>query len=73
VERQLHLIGGVAAQISPKFRNNHPEIDWDKLTGLRHMIERQYGDSLAKRTWLTATKGLPEMMRHLETLLSDNK
>jgi uncharacterized protein with HEPN domain len=70
VERQLHLIGGVAAQIPPKFREKHSEIDWDRLAQLRHMIEHQYGDTLAKRTWLAATEGLPEMMGHLEKLIS---
>jgi hypothetical protein len=34
------------------------------------MIEPQYGDTLAKRVCLAATKGLPEMMRDLERLFS---
>ena len=69
IERQLRLIGDVADQISPKYRHDHPEINWIQLTGLHHMIEHQYGDTLAKRLWLTATEGLPEMMKHLEKLL----
>ena len=73
IERQLHLIGGVAAQIPVRFRKKHPEIAWIRLTELRHMIERQYGETLKKRTWLTATEGLPEILEHLEPLLSDKK
>ena len=69
VERQLRLIGNVADHIPPKFREHHPEIDWGKLTGLHHMIEHQYGDTLAKRTWLAAKESLPEMIGHLEKLL----
>ena len=70
VERQLRLIGDVAFQVSPKYRKKHPEIDWNRLTALRHMIEHQYGETVTKRLWLTATEGLPEMLGYLEKLLS---
>jgi uncharacterized protein with HEPN domain len=69
VERQLRLIGDVADHIPSKFRDKHPEIDWGKLMGLHHMIEHQYGDTLAKRVWFAATESLPEMMGNLEKLL----
>ena len=73
IERQLRLIGDVADHISPKFRDKHPEINWITLTQLHHMIEHQYGETMAKRMWLTATEGLPEIVQHLEPLLSDKK
>ena len=69
VERQLKLIGDVADHIPPKFRKNHPEIDWTQLTRLHHMIEHQYGETLTKRLWLAATEGLPEILKPLEKLL----
>ena len=69
VERQLRLIGDVADHIPTKFRDKHPDIDWGKLMGLHHMIEHQYGDTLAKRVWFAATESLPEMMGNLEKLL----
>ena len=63
------LIGDVADHIPPKYRDKHPEIDWGKLMGLHHMIEHQYGDTLAKRVWFAATESLPEMMGNLKKLL----
>jgi uncharacterized protein with HEPN domain len=69
IERQLRLIADVSFQISPRFRKKHPEIDWNRLTEFRHMIERQYGETLTKRVWLTATEGLPEILKSLEKLL----
>lgn len=73
IERQLRLIGDVADHIPLKYREKHPEINWITLTQLHHMIEHQYGDTLAKRLWLTATEGLPEIVQHLEPLLSNKK
>ena len=46
------------------------EMDENKLTELRHLVEYQYGETLARRTWLTATEGLPEIVEHLEPLLA---
>ena len=71
VERQLHVIGEVAAHISPQFRKKHPEIDWMRLSELRRFIAHQYGDTVTKRVWLAATESLPEMLVPLEKLLSE--
>jgi len=70
VERQLHLIGEVAAHISPHFRTKHPEVDWMKLSELRRFIAHQYGDTVTKRVWLAATESLPEVLVPLEKLIS---
>ena len=73
VERQLHVIGEVAAHIAPQFCQKHPEIEWIKLSGLRRFIAHQYGDTVIKRVWLAATEGLPEMLVPLEKLLSEQE
>ena len=70
VERQLHVIGEVAAHLSPRFCKKHPEIDWRKLSELRNIIAHQYGDTVTKRVWLAATVSLPEMLVPLEKLLT---
>ena len=70
VERQLHLIGEVAAHIPSRFRKKHPEIDWRSLSELRHFITHQYGDTVTRRVWLAATESLPAVLVLLEKLLS---
>jgi uncharacterized protein with HEPN domain len=70
VERQLHVIGEVAAHIPPGFCKKHPEIDWRSLSELRHFITHQYGDTVTKRVWIAATESLPELLAQLEPLLS---
>ena len=73
IERQLRLIGDVANHISPRYRAKHAEINWIKLTEFHHMLEHQYGETLAKRMWLAATESLPDMMAQLDKLISDRK
>ena len=70
VERQLHMIGEVAAHLSPRFCEKHPEIDWTKLSELRNIITHQYGETVTKRVWLAATENVPAVLVPLEKLLS---
>ena len=71
VERQLHVIGEIAAHISPQLREKHPEVDWHSLSTLRRFLALQYGDTVIRRVWLAATEGLPEMLVPLEKLISE--
>ena len=64
--RLLPLIGDVADHIPSKFRDKHPEIDWDKLMGLHYLSEHQDGETLTQRLWITAPESLPKMMGDLE-------
>jgi len=44
VERHLEIIGEAAGRISREFRNEHPEIPWQRIIGLRNVLIHEYGD-----------------------------
>jgi uncharacterized protein with HEPN domain len=66
IERPLLVIGEAAVQISPQFRNNHPEINWARLVELRNVLAHEYREILTNRVWLAATQGLAEVLEPLE-------
>ena len=35
---RLQVIGEAASKLTPAAKQSHPEIDWEKITGLRHLI-----------------------------------
>ena len=35
VEKKFEVIGEACARLSPKIRNEHPEVDWSALIGFR--------------------------------------
>jgi len=73
VERQLLVIGEAAVHIAPQFRKKHPEINWERLIGLRNVIAHEYGEMLINRVWTAATDGLPELITILDELLPEEE
>ena len=42
VERKLEILGEAARRVSPRFRQEHPEIPWQQIIGLRNVISHEY-------------------------------
>ena len=42
IVRSIEVIGEAAKQLSPEFRERHPEIDWRALTGMRDRLVHGY-------------------------------
>jgi len=43
VERSLEIIGEAASNVSPEFREKHPEIPWMRLIAERNVLAHRYG------------------------------
>ena len=70
-ERLLLIIGEAANHLSPQFRKKHPEIPWAIFIQFRNILAHEYGESLLSRVWLAATESVPELLKALEKLLTD--
>jgi uncharacterized protein with HEPN domain len=42
VERKLEVLGEAARRVSPGLKEEHPEIPWQQLVGLRNVISHEY-------------------------------
>ena len=69
IERQLEIIGEAARRVSPEFQQEHPEIAWRNITGLRNILAHEYGEIKIDRIWLIATTNVVELIRLLDPLI----
>jgi uncharacterized protein with HEPN domain len=69
VERQFLILGEAARQVSAGFREQHPEIPWRGVVGLRNVLAHDYGEVLVERLWLYALERIPELIALLDTLV----
>ena len=69
VERRRMVIGEAAKHVSEELQEKYPHIPWTQIIGQRNIIAHEYGEILAERVWLTATKDLPELIRMLEQII----
>jgi len=68
-ERELEILGEVARRISSGFRNEHPEIPWKEMVGLRNVISHEYDKVNYTEIFGIVRKRIPELIRLLEPLV----
>ena len=69
VERQLEILGEAARRISETFKQEHPEIDWRGIIGLRNIITHQYDRVQPEIVWNIITVRLSPLLEQLKPLL----
>lgn len=69
--RLLEIIGEAARGISEEFRQNHPDLPWNKMVGMRDRLIHGYFDVNLDVVWETITEDLPGLVAQLEKMLGD--
>ena len=59
VVRQFEIIGEATKRISADFRDNHPDIPWLEMAGMRDVLIHDYIDVNFEIVWKTATENIP--------------
>ena len=65
----IQVIGEAAGRISANFREQHAEIPWKAIVGMRHKVVHDYMNVDEKVVWRTATEELPDLVARLERLV----
>jgi len=68
VERDLVVIGEAATNIvalHPEFANEHPNVPWRVVRGMRNQIAHGYFSIDLDVVWGTVQTGLPELLKEL--------
>lgn len=69
VERQFEILGEAARQVDEATRQKFPEIDFQKVVGMRNIIAHDYENVRVDTMWTTAQKHVPELIQVLEPYL----
>ena len=59
VVRQFEIIGEATKRISLDFRDNHPDIPWSHMAGMRNVLIHDYIDVNFEIVWKTANEDIP--------------
>jgi len=69
--RLLEIIGEAARGISTEFRQDHPELPWRSMVGMRDRLIHGYFDVNLDVVWETVTQDLPSLIEQLEKIVSE--
>ncbi len=70
---QIIIIGEAVKRLSIEFRQNHPKIPWKFIAGMRDRVTHGYFDVDLDEVWNTVEKDLPELIKYLTPLVSNEK
>lgn len=70
VIRCFEIIGEATKSIPAHYREEHPEIPWNKMAGTRDVLIHEYAGVDIELVWNTAKENLPELKEYMEQLLA---
>jgi uncharacterized protein with HEPN domain len=69
--RSLEVIGEATKNLSQDLKNEHPEIDWRKIIGMRDKLIHYYFGVDWDIVWDVVKNNLPTFRRQIEVLLHE--
>lgn len=70
VIRQFEIIGEAASKLTPKFTEQHKDIGWSRVVGMRHKMIHGYFDVDVSIVWTTVTDDIPSLKTAVERILT---
>ncbi|MGI8936527.1 MAG: HepT-like ribonuclease domain-containing protein [Phormidesmis sp.] len=66
---QIIIIGEATSRLSDEIKDEHPEVPWRKMLGMRNILAHQYDRVDFKTLWNVIHQSIPEMLEKIEPLL----
>jgi uncharacterized protein with HEPN domain len=71
-ERLLTVIGEAAKNVTPAFRDEHPEIPWRGMAGMRDRLVHHYFGVDYEAVWVTITENLPDLEAQVRAVVESS-
>lgn len=66
--RRLEIIGETTKNISASFKENHPEVPWRRISGLRDKVIHNYFGINESIIWKTIKEDIPDLKKKLKVI-----
>jgi len=67
--KQVEIIGEAVYMLTTEFKSAHPEVEWDAIEGMRHVLVHGYYQITPDKVWTVISKDLPVLRPQIEELL----
>jgi uncharacterized protein with HEPN domain len=66
--RLVEIIGEAAKRVPREFQDEHPEIQWAQIVGMRNRLIHGYDEIDFNFLWSVINKDIPDLIKQLEKL-----
>jgi len=67
--KHVEIIGEAVYMLSKDFKESHPEVEWQVIEGMRHVLVHGYYQIKAQQLWDTIENDLVALKPHIEKYL----
>jgi len=67
--QNLQVIGEAARSLSSDIRDQHPQIPWTKMIGMRNILTHNYFEIDLDIVWVVVDQELSDIKQNVETIL----
>lgn len=68
--KHIEIIGEAVYMRTKEFRAEHPEIEWEAIEGMRHVLVHGYYTIRPQQVWQVVEVDIPALKPQIETLLA---
>ena len=69
VLHQMMIIGEAAGRLSQELSDEHPDVPWSAIIGMRNILIHEYHHVDLDEVWQAAVRDVPDLSAQIETLL----
>ena len=69
--KHVEIIGEAVYMLTKEFRASHPEVDWEVIEGMRHVLVHGYYKIKPKQLWDTIEYDIPELKPAIEKIYKE--
>jgi len=71
VIRQLEILGEAVRRLSPRLREDHNQVPWKDVAGMRDKLIHGYFGVDLEQAWLTAVEDVPSLEKEVSAILGE--
>ena len=73
VLRRLEIIGEAVKHLPEEIREDHPDIPWRQVAGMRDIIIHEYFGITLEMVWVVATEDILDLKAKVEEIIESNQ
>ncbi len=66
--KHVEIIGEAVYMLTKEFKEAHPEVEWEVIEGMRHVLVHGYYQIKPEQIWQTIEEDIPELKPQIQKI-----